>query len=72
MKHTGDIVMSVVAIIIETKRTCTYSQGAQSLQEALEFLSLRFPYSPPPALLLSQALAVPMRSQKVHSADTEG
>jgi len=56
--------MPAVVVIIEIKRTCGYSQGAQGLQEALQFLSLRFPYSPLPlALLLPQALAIP-KSEK--------
>lgn len=67
----GTWVMPAV-VIIEIKRLCGYSQRAQGLQEALQFLSLRFPYSPLPlALLLPQALTAPMQSQKACPADTK-
>lgn len=56
------MIMPPAVVMIEIKRTCGYSQV---LQEALQFLSLKFPYSPLPlALLLLQALAVPYKVRK--------
>lgn len=64
--------MPAVVVITEIKRNCGYSPEAKGLQEALQFLSLRLPYFPLPlALLLQQALAVPIQSQKACSKDTK-